>query len=166
MDETAHFMDETAHFIWMKTGLFRVMDEKVTLWMKQQNLWKNLKKNTSHPKPYGKVSFSIIWNDPKPIDMIWQNGTYTYVTVHGTYIMMYIQGHACTYMHVLEYIMYKHVYTLQCMYHVHTCQLVQEMYIHVHTMYDVCIYIGNQHWIIYHVHTCMYMDISKVYDSR
>ncbi len=68
MDETAHFMDETAHFIWMKTGLFRVMDEKVTLWMKQQNLWK--KKNTSHPKPYCKVSFSIIWNDPKPIDMI------------------------------------------------------------------------------------------------
>ncbi len=39
MDETAHFMDETAHF-WMKTLLFRVMDQKVILWMKQPNLWR------------------------------------------------------------------------------------------------------------------------------
>ncbi len=57
------------------------------------------------------------------MDMIWQNGTYK--SVHGTY--MYVQGHACTYMHVL-------VHTWTCMY-LHACP---------------CIYLD-----IY-VHTCMY----------
>ncbi len=39
-----------------------------------------------------------IWN-PIPMDMIWQNGTYTYV--HGT--SMYVQGHAWTYCMSLIY---------------------------------------------------------------